>query len=85
MQSKNIKFDKVTVWDSGTGAGGQTSTANFLSGLMKSLPPINELFEMTGMQLPEFLGKTNSESQVSAVQEETHDETAEKATTADAQ
>ena len=82
---KNIKFDKVTVWDSGTGAGGQTSTANFLSGLMKSLPPINELFEMTGMQLPEFLGKTNSESQVSAVQEETHDETAETATPADAQ
>lgn len=82
---KNIKFDKVTVWDSGTGAGGQTSTANFLSGLMKSLPPINELFEMTGMQLPEFLGKTNNESQVAAVQEETPDETAEKATTADAQ
>lgn len=82
---KNIKFDKVTVWDSGTGAGGQTSTANFLSGLMKSLPPINELFEMTGMQLPEFLGKTNNESQVSPVQDETPDETAEEAPTADAQ
>ncbi|MFA0815230.1 MAG: flotillin family protein [Anaerofustis sp.] len=59
---KNIKFDKVTVWDSGAGTGGQTSTANFLSGLMKSLPPINELFEMTGMQLPEFLGKQVTES-----------------------
>lgn len=82
---KNIKFDKVTVWDSGTGAGGQTSTANFLSGLIKSLPPINELFEMTGMQLPEFLGKTNNESQVSPVQDETPDETAEEAPTADAQ
>ncbi len=82
---KNIKFDKVTVWDSGTGAGGQTSTANFLSGLMKSLPPINELFEMTGMQLPEFLGKTNNEPQASAVQDETSDETAEKAPTSDAQ
>ncbi|MDR1668586.1 MAG: flotillin family protein [Oscillospiraceae bacterium] len=49
-----IKIDKVTVWD---GAGGdKTSTANFLSGLMKSLPPINDLLEMTGMKLPEFLG-----------------------------
>jgi flotillin len=56
---KNIKFDKVTVWDSGAGKDGQTSTASFLSGLMKSLPPLNELFEMAGMQLPEFLGKTN--------------------------
>ncbi len=54
---KNVKFDKVTVWDSGSGAGGQTSTANFLSGLMKSLPPMNDLFEMAGMQLPTFLGK----------------------------
>ena len=55
---KNIKFDKITVWDSGAnGANGQTSTASFLSGLMKSLPPINELFDMAGMQLPEFLGK----------------------------
>ncbi|MDR1691838.1 MAG: flotillin family protein [Oscillospiraceae bacterium] len=49
-----IKIDKVTVWD---GAGsGNSSTAGFLSGLMKSLPPINDLLEMTGMKLPEFLG-----------------------------
>ena len=54
---KNIKFDKVTVWDSGSGAGdGKTSTASFLSGLMKSVPPMNELFNMAGMQLPDFLG-----------------------------
>ena len=59
---KNIKFDKVTVWDSGAGKDGQTSTASFLSGLMKSLPPLNELFDMAGMQLPEFLGKTNDGS-----------------------
>ncbi len=52
---KNIKFDKVTVWDSGK--DGNTSTANFLSNLMKSIPPMNELFQMAGMQLPDFLGK----------------------------
>lgn len=53
---KNLKIDKVTVWDSGSGKG-ESSTANFLSGLMKSLPPMNELFDMAGMELPEYLGK----------------------------
>ena len=53
---KNLKIDKVTVWDSGAGKG-ESSTANFLSGLMKSIPPMNELFNMAGMQLPEYLGK----------------------------
>ncbi len=54
---KNIKIDKITVWDSGQGEGGQTSTAGFLSGLMKSVPPLNELFKQAGMELPELLGK----------------------------
>jgi len=55
---KNIKIDKVTVWDGagGGGADGKGSTAGFLSGLVKSIPPINELFNMAGMQLPTFLG-----------------------------
>ena len=60
---KNIKFDKITVWDGGnSGANGQTSTANFLSGLMKSIPPMNEMFNMAGMSLPEFLGKPTEET-----------------------
>ncbi|MBO4495554.1 MAG: hypothetical protein J5752_06840, partial [Clostridiales bacterium] len=56
---RDLKIDKVTVWDSGAGAGtdGKSSTANFISGLMKSVPPMNEIFEMAGMSLPEFLGK----------------------------
>ncbi len=56
---RDLKIDKVTVWDSGAGtsADGKGSTANFISGLMKSVPPMNEIFEMAGMQLPEFLGK----------------------------
>ena len=37
---KNIKIDKVTVWDSGSGADGKNSTSGFLSGLMKSVPPL---------------------------------------------
>lgn len=60
---KNIKIDKVTVWDNGgTGANGRTSTANFLSGLMKSVPPLEEVFAMSGLALPEYLGKKKSEA-----------------------
>ncbi len=54
---KNIKIDKVTVWDGGQNGDGKTSTANFISGMMKSVPPLNEMFAMAGMQLPNFLGQ----------------------------
>jgi flotillin len=49
---KNIKIDKITVWDSGKDADGKTTTANFLSGLLKSLPPLEEVYEMAGLKLP---------------------------------
>ncbi|MCL5246752.1 SPFH domain-containing protein [Cellulophaga sp. 20_2_10] len=53
---KNIKIDKVTVWDSGANsADGKSSTANFISGMYKSVPPLQEMFNMAGMQLPEYL------------------------------
>lgn len=67
---KNIKFDKVTVWDSGSGKDGNTSTANFLSNLMKSIPPMNELFQMAGMQLPDFLGKDLKETEAAKTEME---------------
>ena len=60
---KNIKIDKVTVWDSGTNADGNTSTANFVSGMMKTVPPLNDLFNMAGLSLPEYLkGKEESKA-----------------------
>lgn len=59
---KNIKIDKITVWD-GNGSGETTSTANFISGLMKSVPPLNDLFKMAGMELPSYL-KGNENPQV---------------------
>jgi flotillin len=60
---KNIKIDKLTVWDGGAGgADGKTSTADFISGLYKSVPPLQEIFNMAGMQLPEYLkGKSADE------------------------
>ncbi len=55
---KNIKIDKITVWDGGSnGAEGKNSTADFISGLFKAVPPMNELFNQAGMKLPEYLGK----------------------------
>ncbi|WP_339622934.1 SPFH domain-containing protein [uncultured Winogradskyella sp.] len=53
---KNIKIDKVTVWDNGgSSEDGKSSTANFLSGMYKSVPPLQEMFNMAGMDLPEYL------------------------------
>ena len=59
---KNIKIDKVTVWDNGQGSDGKSATAGFLSGMMKSVPPLQEVFAMAGMELPEILGKKLPES-----------------------
>lgn len=50
---KNIKIDKITVWDSGN----SNSTSNFLSGLIKSLPPLQDVAKMAGVQLPSYLGE----------------------------
>jgi len=60
---KDLKIDKITVWDNGaTGADGKNATANFVSGLMKTIPPMNELFDMAGMQLPKYLGENKAEA-----------------------
>ena len=53
---KNIKIDKVTVWDSMGNGNGTPATANFLSGMLKSIPPMNDLFKQAGMELPSILG-----------------------------
>lgn len=52
---KNIKIDKITVWENGGGKDGKSSTSNFISGMYKSVPPLQEMFNMAGMQLPEYL------------------------------
>ena len=66
---KNIKIDKVTVWDSagnGSGDGNTTSTANFLSGLIKSLPPLHDVAGIAGIDLPKYLGEISEKTQVAA-------------------
>jgi flotillin len=53
---QNLKIDKITVWDSANGDGGDGSTAGFLRSLIGSLPPMHELAKQAGIQLPGVLG-----------------------------
>ena len=68
---KGISIDKVTVWDNGgQSADGKGSTANFVSGLLKSVPPLADLFDQAGMSLPEYLGKRNQSGENEAAEAE---------------
>ncbi|MBQ1674027.1 MAG: flotillin family protein [Bacteroidales bacterium] len=60
---KGINIDKVTVWDTGNGTDGKTATSNFISGLMKSVPPLEDLFKLAGMELPSYLKGKGPEKQ----------------------
>ncbi len=67
---KGINIDKVTVWDSGASTDGKGSTANFVSGLMKAVPPLQDLFDQAGMALPTYLGKKAEEQKAEEQKEE---------------
>jgi flotillin len=54
---RNLKIDKITVWDSGNGGNGGSSTANFMSSLVKSIPPLLDIAELSGLVLPKYLGE----------------------------
>ncbi len=60
----NLKIDKITVWDSGGGDSGKSSTANFVSNLIKSIPPLQDVASMAGVELPEYLGRMAEDKQV---------------------
>ena len=52
---RNLKIDSITVWDSG-GDGDGSSTSNFISNLVKSLPPLHDIASNAGVDLPDYLG-----------------------------
>ena len=54
---KNIKFDKVVVWENGGNGEKGGNTANFLANMYKAVPPMTELFNMAGLELPSYLGE----------------------------
>lgn len=75
---KSVKIDKVTVWDSMSGKDGASTTSNFVSSMLKSVPPMNELFQMNGMELPQLLGKVQDEKALPAPADKTAAKPAKK-------
>ena len=67
---KGINIDKVTVWDTGNGTDGKTATSNFISGMMKSVPPLEDLFKMAGMELPSYLKGKETAAEESPAEEQ---------------
>ena len=56
---KNLKIDKITVWDSGD--ANCSSTSNFISNFAKALPPLQDIAGMAGVELPSYLGHVKEE------------------------
>ena len=59
---KNLKIDKITVWDSGDSKKG-SSTANFMSSLIQALPALHDVAGMAGIDLPKYLGTVNDKKE----------------------
>ncbi|MEK9909407.1 MAG: SPFH domain-containing protein [Candidatus Thalassarchaeaceae archaeon] len=57
---RNLKIDSITVWDSG-GDGDGSSTSNFISNLVKSLPPLHDIASNAGVDLPDYLGSMSDD------------------------
>ena len=57
---KNIKIDKVVVWDSMN--NGKSDTASFLSNMIGALPPLHDVAKNAGIDLPNILGKVSPET-----------------------
>lgn len=51
---KNLKIDKITVWENG-GGNGNSSTKNFINGLLTALPGYGDVYKIAGKELPKFL------------------------------
>jgi flotillin len=52
-----LHIDKITVWDSGGKNGSGNAAADFLSGFVKAIPPLQEIAANAGIELPAYLGK----------------------------
>ena len=65
----NLKIDKITVWDSGNGEKGG-STSNFIRNFISTLPPIHELAKQAGIDLPSYLGSMSDGEIKSPIAEE---------------
>lgn len=74
----NIKFDKITVWESGNQKDGNL-TSNFIKNIATSLPPLHSVMNnVAGVDMEKFLGgvinvpeKKNDSKEESKIDEET--------------
>jgi len=74
----NIKFDKVVVWENG-GKNGRTNTADFLSGMAKTLPPIMQVMrDIGGIELPESIIKVSGDNDSNVQLPDSGDSTSEE-------
>jgi flotillin len=73
---KGINIDKVTVWDNlgGKDGDGKPATAKFLSGMLSSLPPFQDIFNMAGMELPSIINSPKKEAEAAPKKVETKQE-----------
>lgn len=62
---KNLKIDKVTVWDTlSSGKDGKgSSTANYFASMLAAIPPLKDLFNQAGLELPDFLSGTGKKAE----------------------
>lgn len=58
---KNIKIDKITVFDA-PGANGDSSLSHLMRGFTKSLPQLHDIAKNAGLDLPEFLGSVKEKN-----------------------
>jgi len=56
---QDLPIEKVVVWDGGGKDGGMS---NLGARLMGALPPMHELAQQVGLELPDFLGKMTSDA-----------------------
>jgi len=55
---QNIKIDKITVWDSGSGNDGMQG---FIRNFASALPPLQDIAAQAGIELPSFMGRVAGE------------------------
>ena len=66
---QNIKFDKITVWDSGNGSGSGSATSDWMQNALKSIPAFKDIYESVGAKLPTLLQGANEEVKIEAKKE----------------
>ena len=71
---RDVKFDKVIVWEGGGSGDGKGGSAGFLNSMMKYIPPLSDAFENVGMELPSILGKKKEEPKEEPAKEDPQQE-----------